>query len=111
EPWHGDSGPLPSSRQLDREFTDIGAAGFDALAAAGFPCVEDHNRPGAVGGGRIPMNVRAGRRVTTADAYMPRRATRANLTIRPDAQVDRVIFDATRATGVRLVDGTTVDAG
>lgn len=27
----------------------------DVVAAAGFPLVDDHNKPGAVGGGRMPM--------------------------------------------------------
>jgi choline dehydrogenase len=67
-PWHGNQGPMPSSRQLDEEPTDVGAAAIDALAAAGFPWVDDHNEPGAVGAGRMPMNVLGGRRVTTADA-------------------------------------------
>src|SRR5262249_30044031 len=47
KPWHGDRGPIPSSRQLDAGFTDIGAAAIDALAALGFPWVDDHNEPGA----------------------------------------------------------------
>jgi choline dehydrogenase len=110
-PWHGDQGPIPSSRQLDEEPTDVGAAAIDALAAAGFPWVDDHNEPGAVGAGRMPMNVLGGRRVTTADAYLPLGATPPNLTIRADAHVDRVVFAGTKAVGVRLADGTMVEAG
>ena len=111
KPWHGDRGPIPSSRQLDHEFTDVGAAGLDALSSAGFSPIDDHNEPGAVGAGRMPMNVLAGRRITTADAYLPPSATPANLTIRADAQVDRVMFDGGEAIGVRLADGSTVEAG
>lgn len=111
EPWHGDSGPIPSSRQLDLDFTDVGATGLDALAGAGFPWVDDHNRPLAVGAGRMPMNVLDGERVTTADAYLPPGGTPPNLTVRADAFVDRVVFDGTRARGVLLADGSSVDAG
>jgi choline dehydrogenase len=110
-PWHGDDGPIPSSRQLDEEPTDVGAAAIDALAAVGFPWVDDHNEPGAVGVGRMPMNVLGGRRVTTADAYLPLGATPPNLTIRGDAHVDRVVFAGTAAIGVRLADGTMFEAG
>jgi choline dehydrogenase len=110
-PWHGDQGPIPSSRQLDEELTDVGASAVDALAAAGFPWVDDHNEPGAVGVGRMPMNVLGGRRVTTADAYLPLGATPPNLTVRGDEQVDRVLFARTEAVGVQLVDGTMVEAG
>ena len=110
-PWHGDQGPIPSSRQLDAELTEVGAAAIDALAAAGFPWVDDHNEPGAVGAGRMPMNVLGGRRVTTADAYLPLDATPPNLNIRAGAHVDRVVFAGTEAVGVLLADGTMVEAG
>jgi choline dehydrogenase len=51
QPWHGDRGPLPISRYLDVELTEIAAAGLQALAAVGFQVIEDHNRPGAVDAG------------------------------------------------------------
>lgn len=111
QPWHGDSGPIPSTRYLDHEYTDVAAAGLDALEAVGFPPVDDHNRPGAVGAGRMPMNSRDGVRVTTADGYLPVEARPANLTIRAGAQVTDVVFDGARATGVRLVDETVIEAG
>jgi choline dehydrogenase len=110
-PWHGDRGPLPVTRYLDRGLTDIAAAGLDALNAVGFATVEDHNRPGAVGAGRMPMSSRDGVRVTTADAYLPVGGTPPNLTIRPDAIVAHVVLDHTRATGVRLMDGAVIEAG
>jgi choline dehydrogenase len=111
ERWHGDHGPMPSTRYLELEYTEIAAAALRAITAAGFPAVDDHNRPRAVGVGRMPMSTRDGVRVTTADAYLPLGGTPANLTIRADAQVADVLFDGIAATGVRLLDGTTVDAG
>ena len=110
EPWHGDRGPMPVRRYLDLEYTELGAAGLGALEEAGFPTVEDHNRPGAVGAGRMPMTSSGGARVTTADAYLPVGATPANLTIRPEMQVAEVGFDGTHATGVRLFDGGVIEA-
>jgi choline dehydrogenase-like flavoprotein len=112
EPWHGDSGPIPSTRYFELEHSTICEAAVQALAAVGIPNVDDHNRPGAVGVGRMPMNVRDGIRVTTADAYLPADATPPHLSIRGDAQVAEVLFDGRSvARGVRLVDGTTIDAG
>ena len=111
QPWHGDGGPMPITRYLDLELTEIGAAGLEALAAVGFPIVEDHNQPGTVGAGRMPMSSRDGVRVTTADAYLPVGGTPHNLTIRPDAHVADIVFDDTRARGVRLLDGSVVEAG
>jgi choline dehydrogenase len=110
-PWHGDAGPIPSTRYLDVDHTEAAAATLEALEAAGFPTVDDHNRPGAVGAGRMPMNSLNGIRVTTADAYLPVDSTPANLHIRANAHVADVVFDGLRARGVRLVDGTVVQAG
>jgi choline dehydrogenase len=110
EPWHGDAGPIPIRRYLDVEPTDIGAAALRALEAVGFPPVADHNRPGAVGAGRMPMSSTGGLRVTTADGYLPLDRTPPNLTVRPDAPVADVSFEGARAVGVRLVDGTIVRA-
>ena len=109
-PWHGNQGPMPSTRYLDLYYTEIAAAGIDALEAAGFPTVDDHNEPGAAGVGRMPMSTRHGVRVTTADAYLARGHTPQNLTIRADTQVADILFDRAEARGVRLVDGTVVHA-
>jgi choline dehydrogenase len=109
--WHGDRGPIPVSRYLGLELSEVGAAARQALGAVGFPAVEDHNAPGAVGAGRMPMSSLDGSRVTTADAYLQPAQTPSNLTIRPDTQVSDVVFEQTRATGVRVLDGTIIEAG
>jgi choline dehydrogenase len=111
QPWHGDRGPMPITRYCDLELTEIAAAGLEAMQAAGFPPVEDHNRPGAVGAGRMPMSSSDGIRVTTADAYLPVGGTPPNLTIRANAHVGNVVFDGDRASAVRLSDGTVIEAG
>jgi choline dehydrogenase len=111
EPWHGESGPMPVSRYLHREYTEPAAAVLRALHELGLPPVDDHNRPGAVGAGRMPMSSTGGRRATTVDAYLPLGGTPANLTIRAETQVAQVLFDGTRARGVQLLDGSTVEAG
>jgi choline dehydrogenase len=111
QPWHGDSGPIPVTRYPEIELTEVAEAGLEALGAVGFPNVGDHNRPGAVGAGRMPMSSRRGIRVTPADAYIPLGDTPANLTIRPNAQVGEVVLEGIQATGIRLVDGSVVEAG
>lgn len=73
--------------------------------------VEDHNQPGAVGAGPMPMSSRDGVRVTTADAYLPVGGSPPNLTIRGDAHVADVMFDGDCARAVRLIDGTVIEAG
>jgi choline dehydrogenase-like flavoprotein len=108
--FHGAGGPIPVRRYLDQEPSEVLNAALRALVVAGFPVVEDHNRPGAVGAGRMPMTSTDGARITTADAYLPAAGTPPNLTIRPGALVAEVAFDGHRATGVRLVDGELVEA-
>jgi choline dehydrogenase len=58
----------------------------------------------------MPMSSRSGERVTSLDAYLPAGFSSPSLTARPDSTVDRVILDARRAIGVRLVDGTDIHA-
>ena len=110
-PWHGDRGPMPVSRYPGLELTEIGAAGLQALEAAGFPLAEDHNRPGAVGAARMPMSSRDGIRVTTADAYLPAGRTPGNLILQPGAHVADVVVQDAQAIGVRLLDGSVIEAG
>src|SRR5947208_2647570 len=81
------------------------------LEAVGLPSVEDPNSPGAVGAGRMPMNSRDGRRVTTADAILPVGKTPPNLVVPAAAQVADIVFDRTRAGGIRLLDGAVIEAG
>lgn len=110
-PWHGDRGPMPVTRYPDVALTDIAEAGLVALEAVGFGRVEDHNQPGAIGAGRMPMTSCGGSRVTTVDAYLAVGKTQPNLTVRGNAQVADVILDGPRARGLRFLDGTTVEAG
>jgi choline dehydrogenase/5-(hydroxymethyl)furfural/furfural oxidase len=52
-----------------------------------------------------------GRRASTNDVYLEPARRRPNLTVRGDALVDRVLLDGRRAVGVRLADGTEIEAG
>jgi choline dehydrogenase len=107
--WHGRDGRLPITRYPDVALTRVHQAAVAALESAGVPRIADHNRPGAVGVGRLPMSSIDGRRVTALDAWIgmdvPER-----LTIRAEAPVARVVLDGRRATGVELVEGTRIEA-
>jgi 5-(hydroxymethyl)furfural/furfural oxidase len=83
----------------------------EAALEMGAPWRDDHNAP--TGGGVAPyaMNVRNGVRVTSNDAYLEPARGRRNLRIVGDAHVDRVLFEGTRAVGVRVrAGGRWVDA-
>jgi choline dehydrogenase len=109
-PWHGSSGPLPIRRYGDGELTDVAWAGLETLQECGFPRITDANEPGAVGFARIPVNTRAGERISTALAYLALSEGRPNLTVRCDAQVAELILSGARAVGVRLVSGEEIRA-
>lgn len=110
ELWHGDSGPIPSNRYLSVPLTHGAEIAVGAAERAGFSWIDDHNAPGAVGVGRMPMNSVEGRRVSTADAYLPFGATPPTLTIQCDTLVDSIVLTGSRATGVRVADGTVIHA-
>lgn len=52
-----------------------------------------------------------GGRMSTGDAYLEPMRSASNLVVHGDALVDRVLFDSRRAVGVRLADGSEIEAG
>ena len=108
--WHGSGGLIPIRRHPRSEMNRAQAAVLDGAVASGHRYVEDHNRPGVVGAGPTPRNARDGMRMSTAVTYLARARSRANLTIRPDTVAARVECSGTRATGIRLLDGTLIEA-
>lgn len=109
--WHGADGPLPVRRYLDEEIDPVQRAFLEAAVAVEDAPVEDHNRPGAVGVGKIPANTINGQRMSTARTYLAVARGRSNLQVRPRVLVDRVVVRDERATGVRLADqAETVEA-
>ena len=108
EPFHGDDGPVPIRRYLGAARSDVAMAAQDAIAATGVPVIADHNAPGAVGVGPVPVNEVGGRRLGAASTYLAAARGRHNLTVRGDALVDRVVLHAERAVGVRLVTGERI---
>ncbi len=99
--WHGQDGPLPIRRYPPEERAPLHQAILDAGVAAGYAYVEDHNAPGAMGVGPLPVNVVNGVRQSGALTYLAAARHRPNLTIRPDVLVDRVLFEGNRAIGVQ----------
>jgi choline dehydrogenase len=110
QPWHGNTGRIPITRYPGLPRTVVHEAGLAAFDAVGIPAVEDHNRPGAVGFGPMPMSSHDGRRVTTADAYLGDRAATGRPELRADVLVAGVVLQGHRAVGVRLLDGTWIPA-
>jgi choline dehydrogenase-like flavoprotein len=85
----------------------VGRALMVAASGLGHPVVV---HPSAAGVGLVPLTIDGSRRVSVNDAYLELARDRANLTIRGDALVDRLLVDGDRACGVRLAGGEEVEA-
>lgn len=107
---HGMSGPVTIDRYTDDELIPIQRAFRDACLEAGFAAVHDHNAIDGSGVGPWPLNREGITRISTALAYLEPARSRANLTIRSDATVARLLFDGNRVVGVALIDGEEVHA-
>jgi choline dehydrogenase len=101
-PWHGDAGPIPISRYPRPGWLELQERFCEAALAAGHEWVDDHNAPGALGIGPIPLNMIDGLRQTPADRYLDPALVRPNLALRTGVLVDRVRLRAGRAVGVEL---------
>src|SRR5262249_30747921 len=109
--YHGTGGPIPISRCKGSHQSELAAAGTDALVAAGLKPIEDHNAPGAVGVGPLPLNLSKGRRINSWNAYIDPILDRNNFTVMPNCEVVRINFSGTSVRGVTLADGNVISAG
>jgi choline dehydrogenase-like flavoprotein len=107
---HGRGGPIPLSRVSVDRLSPFDRALSTALGELGYPVCDDYHAPGATGVSRVALTLRDGRRVSTNDAYLEAARGRANLEVRGDTLVDRVLIDGRRAHGVRLVTGEEITA-
>jgi 5-(hydroxymethyl)furfural/furfural oxidase len=110
-PYHGADGPLPVLRLGREAWGPADEALAKSAAAAGHAWCEDHNAPTGTGISPYGISARDGARVTTNDAYLDPARDRPNLRVIGGATVDKVLFEGTRAAGVRVrVDGEWIEA-
>ncbi|MGD9697363.1 MAG: GMC family oxidoreductase [Thermoleophilia bacterium] len=98
--WHGDAGPIPICRYPRGDWHELQERFAEAAVACGHEWIDDHNRPGAVGIGPIPLNMVDGVRQIPADRYLDPALRRPNLELRAGVLIDRVEFAAQRARAV-----------
>ncbi len=101
--WHGTNGPLelergPATNPLFDAF-------FEATRQAGFPSTTDVNGYRQEGFARFDRNIRRGRRLSAARAYLHPVLGRKNLTLVTRATAQRILFDGKRAVGVEYRHG------
>jgi choline dehydrogenase len=107
--FHGTGGPLTVSDQPRRyELADAVVA---AAIESGLPPNDDFNGARQEGAGYFQSTTGKSRRWSTATAYLRPARTRANLTIRPNAQATKVLIENGAAVGVNYVtNGVTRSA-
>jgi choline dehydrogenase len=97
--WRGYEGPLvlergPATSPLFQAF-------FEAVQQAGYSLTEDVNGYRQEGFAPFDRNVHRGRRLSAARAYLHPVMSRPNLRVETRAFVTQILFDGSRATGVR----------
>jgi choline dehydrogenase len=107
-PYHGNSGPIHVEREPLNEFQQHVRA---ACLELGHADIDDLNRPGAVGVGPLPRNVKDGQRQSTLLTYIAAARLRPNLTIQADTLVDSLVIRDGRAVGVHLAGGDVIEGG
>ena len=103
-PYHGGQGPIGNVP------VDVPDTFFSHLEQAaiksGLPAATDHNGADQEGISRMEINTNAGRRASTARAYLHPAMTRPNLRVLTKAHTTRILLHAKRAVGVEyMLDG------
>jgi choline dehydrogenase len=105
--FHGVGGEMRVEEK--RVSWEILEAWRDAAEECGIPKIDEFNRGDNFGNAYFQMNQRGGRRWSGTKAYLRHIMDRPNLTVRTNAQVERVLVSTDdgqrRAVGVSLVGG------
>lgn len=104
--YRGDDGPLALER--GPATNPLFAAFFEAVQQAGYPLTKDVNGYQQEGFSRFDRNIRKGRRLSAARAYLHPVLNRKNLELVCRAFVSKILFENNKAVGVEAtVNGQT----
>lgn len=98
--FRGTEGPLALER--GPATNPLFSAFFEAVQQAGFDLSDDLNGYKQEGFAAFDRNIRGGKRLSAARAYLHPILTRKNLTVRTKAFVTKILFDGNRAAGVEV---------
>lgn len=104
---HGEGGEWRVENQ--RLHWDILDDFMEAAVQAGIPRTDDFNDGDNEGVGYFKVNQRNGWRWNTSKAFLRPASNRPTLKVETNAQVEKVLFDQTRAVGVRYRQGDIVN--
>lgn len=107
--FRGHDGPLGLER--GPATSPLFDAFFEAVQQAGYPLTDDVNGYRQEGFAKFDRNIRRGRRLSAARAYLHPVLGRPNLEVRCRAQVARVLLEDARAVGVETLTGERIAAG
>ncbi len=99
--FRGAGGPMRIERAKDLH--PVASALIDACRSYGMPYLDDMNVPEPEGAGPINMNVRDGKRWSTADGYLRPVMGKKRLTILSGTRVLRLQVDGKRCRGLDVV--------
>jgi choline dehydrogenase len=101
--FRGGDGPLVVER--GPATNPLCGAFFEAVQQAGYELTDDVNGYRQEGFARFDRNIRRGRRLSAAGAYLHPVMRRPNLDVRCRALTTRIVFEGTRAVGVEYSTG------
>ena len=101
--WRGDDGPLGLER--GPATNPLFAAFFEAVQQAGYPLTKDVNGYQQEGFAKFDRNIRNGRRLSAARAYLHPVMKRPNLSVVTRALTSKILFDGKRVVGVQYKHG------
>ena len=101
--YRGGGGPL--AVQACRYRDPLIGAFADAGKTAGHPWTDDYNGATQLGFSRLQMTIGAGRRASTATAYLRPALRRPNLRVEVNALAKRILIEGGRASGIEYDQG------
>ena len=105
--FHGRDGPLYlTTPECDNPLFD---AFFNSVQEAGYPLTPDVNGYQQEGFGKFDQTIYRGRRFNAARAYIYPVKQRANLSIKTNTLVTKIIFEGKKTIGVEIKKGSGVE--
>lgn len=102
-PLAGHGGAVRLANAKDHDPNPTSQAFIDACLELGYPPTDDFNGPNMEGAGWHHVNIKDGKRHSTAVAYLLPALERPNLTLSANSYASRLLFDGTKCNGVEYI--------